>query len=210
MHAREREELKEQLRTMAAGRGDGIDLDSPDRWTIEGVRDPVAFFRYLSLLIPADSILYFEGSDIPPAVAGFYEANRARDGVVCVARETVYPVPEVFHVQMGPGVIEGLTELLAAHSRQDCFCHVKVYREEKVLVHFHDAFDGSPLLLSDRIALERVQSFCASLGAVYRRERNGGKRDPEALLLLLRALENPEKVRILWPWWKRALLFWKR
>ena len=44
MNATEREGLKEQLRVMAAGRGDGIDLDSVDRWVVEGLRDPVAFF----------------------------------------------------------------------------------------------------------------------------------------------------------------------
>jgi hypothetical protein len=59
MNATEREGLKEQLRAMAAGRGDGIDLDCADRWVIEGLTDAVAFFRHLGDLIPPDSILYF-------------------------------------------------------------------------------------------------------------------------------------------------------
>ena len=85
---------------MAAGRGDGIDLDSQDRWAVEGVEDPVTFFRQLALLIPEDSILYFEGHGVVPQAASFYEANRARNAV-CVVRDMIFPVPEVFHVSMG-------------------------------------------------------------------------------------------------------------
>src|SRR5439155_14980820 len=87
--------LKEQLTLMAAGRGDGIDLDSPERWVVEGLRDPILFFRNLELLIPADSILYFECSDLPSEVARFYEAHRAGRNAVCVVRDMIFPVPEI-------------------------------------------------------------------------------------------------------------------
>jgi hypothetical protein len=87
---------------------------------------------------------------------------------------------------------------------------VKAYREEKLLFAFHDAFDGSELLISDRIPVESVTRFCTSLGAKPRRERNENKRDPEVLRQLLWAMENPGKVRQFWPWWKKALFFWKK
>ena len=58
MDPSEREVLKAQLSLLAAGRGDGIDLDSPERWAVEGLRDPASFFQYLDELIPVDSILY--------------------------------------------------------------------------------------------------------------------------------------------------------
>ena len=35
MDPAKREILKDQLRLMAAGRGNGIDLDSPERWAVE-------------------------------------------------------------------------------------------------------------------------------------------------------------------------------
>jgi hypothetical protein len=171
---------------------------------------PVAFFRHVELLIPGDSILYFEGINLAPEVASFYESHRAIKGAVCVVRDTIFPVPDIYHVQMGPGVIGGLLELLGKHSRENCFYHVKAYREERLLFAFHDAFDGSDLLVSDEIPLEQVQAFCEKTGASFRRERNENKRNPEVLQALLRAMENPGKVRILWPWWKRALFFWKK
>ena len=190
---------------MAAGRGDGIDLDSQDRWVVEGLKDPVAFFGRLSFLIPEDSILYFEGVSVVPEAVQFYEENRAKNAIF-VVRDTIFPIPEIFHVSMSPGFID----LLSKHSRQGCFRHVKAYREERLLFTFHDAFDGSDLLISDRIPAEEVEAFCGSLGATHRREPNINKRDPEQLRRFLWALENPEKVRMLWPWWKRALFFWKK
>src|SRR5437899_11859382 len=105
MDAAEREGIKEQLRVMAAGRGDGIDLDSADRWVVEKLQDPDAFFRNLSVLIPMNTTLYCEGCGIIPEVADFYEKNKASNPV-CVVRDTIWPVPEMFHVAMTPRVIE--------------------------------------------------------------------------------------------------------
>jgi len=209
MNDAEREGLKEQLRAMAAGRGEGIDLDSVDRWVIEGLTDSVGFFRHLRILIPSDCILYFEGSAIVPEVARFYSKNRAANAI-CVVRDNIFPVPEMFHVAMTAGVIEGLIGLLGRHSLENCFHHVKAYRDGKLLFTFHDAFDGSYFLVSDRIAEADVSAFSSALGAAYRREPNVNKRDPEQLRRFLWALENPEKLRMNWPWWKKALFFWKK
>jgi hypothetical protein len=209
MDAAEREGLKGQLRAMAAGRGDGIDLDSVDRWVIEGLTDAIGFFRHLGVLIPTDSSLYFEGSAIVPEAAQFYQTNRATNPV-CVVRDSIFPVPEMFHVSMTGDVVEGLINLLQRHSVEDCFHHVKAYREEKLLFTFHDAFDGSYFLVSDRIPEESISAFASKFGATYRREPNVNKRDPEQLRRVLWALENPQKLQMNWPWWKRAIFFWKR
>ena len=209
MNTTEREGLKEQLGAMAAGRGDGIDLDSVDRWVIEGLKDPSAFFRQLSGLIPWDSTLYFEGCDIVPEVAQFYERNRASNAI-CVVRDTVWPVPDIYHASMTPVVIEQLVGFLSRYTVAECFNHVKAYREGKLLFAFHDAFDGSCFLASDRISEENIRAFSSSLGATFRREPNVNKRDPGQLRRILWALENPHKLRMNWPWWKKALLFWKR
>jgi hypothetical protein len=209
MDADERDALKDQLRAMVAGRGDGIDLDTPERWVIEGLKNPVSFFHQLEQLIPADAILYFEGSEIAPEVMQFYERNRACNAM-SVVRDMIFPVPEMFHVALAPGVIEGLSELLDRHPLPACFFHVKAYREGKLLFAFHDAFDGSDLLLSESIPEERIREFATALGGTYRCEENVNKRDPEQLRRFLWALDNPEKLRINWPWWKKAFFFWKR
>src|SRR5712672_565027 len=114
---------------MAAGRGDGIVLDTAERWVIENVRKPIPFFQHASFLIPEDSILYIEAVNPASEVARFYQSHRATKGAVCVARDTIFPVPEIFHVQMGPGMIDGLIELLGRHSREKCFVRFKAHRE---------------------------------------------------------------------------------
>lgn len=114
MDAREREVFKEQLRAMAAGRGEGIDLASVDRWAIPGLEAPVPFFQHLSLLLPANSILYFEGSDIHAEVVRFYESNRARNAVA-VVRDMIFPIPETFHVSATPAVSTGSSQCCHRH-----------------------------------------------------------------------------------------------
>src|SRR5437764_68395 len=99
--------LKEQLKAIAAGHGDGIALDTPERWVIEDIRDRTMFFKHLGLLIPADSILYIEGADIASDVAKFYEAHRAVSGAARVMRDMICPVPEIFHLRVGPELIHG-------------------------------------------------------------------------------------------------------
>lgn len=209
MDGSEREQFKEQLQAMAAGRGDGIDLDSVDHWVVEGLTDPISFFRHLTVLIPSDSILYFEGGEIVPEVAQFFQRNRANNAT-SVVRDTIFPVPEMFHVSLSDEVLKGLIDLLQRHPLEACFHHVKAYREEKLLFTFHDAFDGSDLLVADRIPEESLTAFTSTLGATHRREPNVNNRDPEQLRRLLWMMENPEKVRMFWPWWKKALFFWKR
>jgi hypothetical protein len=210
MNSGNTEAYREQLRLMAAGRGDGIDLDSPERWVVENLLDPAAFFRNLELLIPGDSILYLECENLPAEVAKFYEAHRASSGAVCVTRDMIFPVPDIFHVQMQSGVAECIIGLVRRHSQILCFRHLKAYREEKMLFAFHDAFDGSDLLVSDQVPEPRVQAFSTALGTTCRREHNVNKRNPEVLRRILWQMENPHKVRMFWPWWKKALFFWKK
>jgi hypothetical protein len=193
---------------MAAGRGDGIGLASVDRWVIPGLKEPVAFFRQLNLLLPEDCILYFEGCTIAPEVTKFYQSHRAANAVA-VVRDTIFPIPETLHVSMTPEAIDGLIELLNQHPYAACFDHVKAYRDQILLFTFHDAFDGSDLLVADWIPEESVRAFTSALGGTYTRERNENKRDPEQLRKLLWGLQNPHKLRMNWPWWKKALLFWK-
>jgi hypothetical protein len=75
------------------------------------LKDAVGFFRELGRLIPEDSNLYFEGTELEPEVVRFYEANRAKNAV-SVVRDMIFPAPDVFHVGIGPGILEQLEELV--------------------------------------------------------------------------------------------------
>jgi hypothetical protein len=136
----EREQLKKNLRDMVAGSSDGIDLDTPFNWVVEGIDQPDPFFANLESLIPPDAILYFESSQIAPEVATFYESHRAHNAVA-VARDTLFPEPDTYHVAFCPGVVA-----------------------------FHDSFDGW-LVISEHINEPVITEFCRKLGVTYRREQ---------------------------------------
>ena len=202
----EREKLKDNLRGMIAGRGDGIDLNTEFRWVLSGIKKPQLFFGNLHSLLTPDSILYFEGCSIAPDVAKFYESHRAGNAVA-VVRDTLFPVPDCFHVSFLPEVIARLCEFATARPLNELFDHVKAYRGESLLFTFHDAFT-TDLLISEQVSETAIAEFSNHIDARYRRELNVNKRDPEQLRWFLWALENPDKVRIAGePWWKRI---WRR
>lgn len=197
----DREELKEQLRAMVAGRGDGIDIDTPFHWVIENVKQPVLFFGQLPELLPPDSILYFEGVSIAPDVAAFYASHRARNAVE-VARDTIAPVPDIYHVTFSPNILAGLCRFAESRRVEELFNHIKAYRGECLLFTFHDAFDGW-LRISERLPESAVVRFCQTLGVSSRREETT-QRDPEQLRRILLALENSHKIRFEGEsWWRR-------
>jgi hypothetical protein len=190
MSATDRNEMIEQLRAMIAGRGDGIDLDTPFHWAVAGLKQPEPFFQHLPSLLPPDSILYVEGITIVAEVAALYSAHRAPNAVD-VARDTIAPAPDIYHFQFSTEVANRLGEFAGRHSVAEMFNHFKAYRGETVLLSWHDAFDN-PLRISERIAEETVARFSETLGVSYRREQTGW-RDPELLRKVLWSLEHPEQ-----------------
>lgn len=159
-------------------------------------------------MLPADAILYFEGGAIVPDAVTFYERHRAPNAVA-VVRDTIFPVPDIYHVSFSLEVATRLRELAASRPVQELFDHIKAYLEEFLLFTFHDAFDGD-LLISEHIAEPVVAKFCLSLGVNYQRELNVNKRDPEELRRLLYMMESPHKIQIRREsWWKRLWKPWR-
>lgn len=203
----EREHLKDNLRGMVAGRGDGIDLDTPFRWVVEGIDQPDPFMRHLSSLLPADAILYFEGGSIARDISEFYESHRANNAVAIV-RDTIFPVPDIYHVAFSPDVVARLGEFATARPPQELCDHIKAYRGESLLFTFHDAFAGN-LLIAEHVTESVVAEFCQRLGVSYNREVNVNKRDPEQLRRFLELMENPNKIRFAGEsWWRRLWRQW--
>jgi hypothetical protein len=191
---------------MAAGRGDGIDLDTPSHWVIEGLQQPVAFFEHLPKLLPSDSILYVEGTSINAEVASFYSLHRASNAAD-VARDTIAPVPDVYHFTFSPDVCASLRHLAERRSVAEMFDHIKAYQGENLLFTFHDAFSGW-LLVSEHLPDDAVAAFCQALGVSRRHEKTKG-RDPEQLRRFLWALKNPHKIRFAGEsWWRRLWREW--
>ncbi len=189
----DRNQLKDLLRAMVAGRCDGIDIDTPHHWVIEDLKRPASFFEHLPALLPSDSILYVEGTSISPEVASFYSTHRARNAVE-VARDTIAPAPDIYHFTFSAEVSARLRQFSESRPVVELFDHIKAYKGARLLFTFHDAFDGW-LRISEQIPQATVAKFCQALGVSCRREKTK-PRDPEQLRGMLRAFENPDQVRI--------------
>jgi hypothetical protein len=203
MKPADRKKLVEQLRSMAAGRGDGIDIDTPFHWVVEGLKQPSPFFKHLPELLPTDSILYVEGAGIAADVAKYYTTNRAHTAVE-VVRDSIFPVPDIYHFRFSPDISRRLQQFAESRSVPEMFDHLKAYKGESLLFTFHDAFDGW-LRISEHLPDEKIERFCKALG-VSRRCEQTKHRDKEQLGRLLWAFEHPDQVKIRVqgePWWKR-------
>ncbi len=200
------EQLKHAVRTMSAGSCDGIDLDTAFHWVVEDIKSPSCFFEHLASLIPINSILYVEGTSINQEVAKCYESFRPR-GVVAVKRDTVFPVPGIYHLGFSPEVATRLQEFARLRPVEDLFDHIKAYHGETLLFTFHDAFVGS-LRISECVPEMAVSEFCRILKVSYLRQETK-RRDPEHLRKLSEALEHPAQINYACePWWKRLMRQW--
>ena len=140
-----------------------------------------------------DSVLYVEGTSIVPEMATFYSTHRAGNPVD-VIRDTIAPVPDIFHVAFSAEVSDQLRQFAERHAVAEMFDHLKAYRGDVLLFTFHDAFDGW-LRISGRVPEALVAQFGQTLEASCRREETK-KRDPEQLRRILEAFEHPERVKI--------------
>jgi len=60
----EREQLKANLRKMAAADDGGLQLDTQFRWVVSGIKGPVRFFQNVPLLLPPNGVVFFEGCSV--------------------------------------------------------------------------------------------------------------------------------------------------
>lgn len=198
MNDQDREQLKNRLRALVNG-PKGLHLDTPQEWVIYGINDPPRLFQHLSLLIQPESILYLEGVTIHPEAATFYSKHETAHRVE-VACGTLFPIPDVYHLDFSPKLIAGMLDLAARRPIGELFDHISGYRLGHLIFSFHDAFK-SYLEVSDRIPEPIVDAFCQALGVSYSRRLTklhcGRYRE------LLYVVEHPEKLKTRpEPWWR--------
>ena len=156
----------------------GIDLDTPTHWVIDRVEYPTLFFKHLSTLLPAGSILYFEGTKIAPALSALYEAHRATNAMP-VVQEMVVPIPQMHHCTVSDELLKSLAEMAAGRPASELFNHLKAYREGRLLFAWNDAYEGE-LRISENMPQNLLNRFCQALGVSCRREKTTAPK-PEAL-----------------------------
>lgn len=141
----------------------GITLDiSKPYYEIRGKTDFPKLFGALSILLPQDAILYFEGGYYKGKSLAFFQ-RYAIEEQCHVAVGILWPRPEYFHVPATHEILLELSKLSGAIAEPELAIHFHAYRQGTVLLQWHDAF-SDPMFISSTIPEEIVQAFAASLG----------------------------------------------
>ncbi|HWB59175.1 MAG TPA: hypothetical protein VG733_06775 [Chthoniobacteraceae bacterium] len=201
----EHEQLIPNLRALIAEDWRGLEIDSPTQWVVSEVKTPEPFFRSLISILPPGAILYMEGCNMRPWAVDLYERHAAPE-IVPVARDTIAPMPRMFHIVYSATLIDELCEMVKGRDPWELFDHIKAYHSGRLLFTFHDAFAGE-LRLSGDIPAPVVEAFCRELDATWVEEPTK-KRDLASLKRILQAFENGGRLPVKkTPFWKRV---WNR
>ena len=104
----------------------------------------------------------------PDAEIDNFIATHSVPEVSHVAMGTIWPRPKVFHV---PATVTTLTELVRImkhHAGPELAVHFHVYRNDSVLLQWHDAF-SQPMLMSGAIPEEKVKVLTDKIGKNFRK-----------------------------------------
>lgn len=152
---------------------DGIQMDTAQPfWELEGKTTFAPFLRALGDILPADSILYFEGGSPDRTLLDFFNAHAVPEHSH-VAVAILWPRTTCYHVPATPQNIAELTVLAESHAEPDLAEHFHAYRDGKVLLQWHDAF-GDPMLLDGGIPEPQIKTFAEGLGMTFKLNNASG------------------------------------
>lgn len=156
----------ELLGILPKGDHASLRFTEPEHWEVGATNDGAAFFRGLSRLAPAESILYVEGSTeshVPKYLAQLPVA-RARQ----VALGTIMPPSDRCQVLASPEHLEGLAKVIEEHRIPVPAIHVVLHDAERVLVSWYDAFTDDPMFVSSGFTEQQVRDFAGAIGVGHR------------------------------------------
>lgn len=154
--------LAKLFRAVPSEEMSGIHLDvQHPHWEVSGETDFPSLFSVLPDLLPDGCILYFEGGSPSGDLLDFLRAHAVPERAH-VAFGTIWPRPQVFHVPAGSEAFQRLSELTRSCASPELAVHFHVYRDQTVLLEWHDVFD-QPMLLSGEFPEEKVRTFAERL-----------------------------------------------
>ena len=143
----------------------GIRLEERDPWEVAPTRDVERFLQALPLLAPEGAIAYFEGTGESHVAKYLREVSVSP--AVHVAVGTIWPRLDCYHVPLTITSMEALAVFLTKRPAGYFCSHCNVYRDNSVLLQWHDAFTDDPLYISKAIPADRVATFARALGSSY-------------------------------------------
>ncbi len=146
---------------------DGIRMDTAHPfWEVEGKTTFAALLRALDHFLPDGSVLYFEGGSPDRKLLDFFNAHAIPEQTH-VAVAILWPRPAWYHVPATSQNLSELAILAESHHESELAVHFHAYREDCVLLEWHDAF-WQPMLLDGNMPEDQVRSFAEALGMTFK------------------------------------------
>jgi hypothetical protein len=136
-------------------------------WEVSGKTDFPALLMALPELLPEECVLYFEGGWPSGELLKFLQEHSVPERAH-VAYGTIWPKPSVFHLPATLKTMSRLAELMCSYAYPELAIHFHVYRDQCVLLEWHDAF-SQPMLLSGELSEQTVRRFAEALHMSYKR-----------------------------------------
>jgi hypothetical protein len=147
-------------------RGICLDMGRPF-WEASGKTDFASLLMALPELLPEECVLYFEGGWPSGELLKFLQEHSVPERAH-VAYGTIWPKPSVFHLPATLKTMSRLAELMGSCADPELAIHFHVYRDQCVLLEWHDAFT-QPMLLSGELSEQTVRRFAEALHMSYKR-----------------------------------------
>jgi hypothetical protein len=146
----------------------GIRLDMKHPfWEVSGEIDFPSLLMALPDLLPEECVLYFEDGSPSGELLEFLRAHGVPERAH-VAYGTIWPKPTFFHLPATPETMARLADIMESCAFPELAIHFHIYRDQTVLLEWHDAFT-QPMLLSGELPEQKVKAFAERLHMSYKK-----------------------------------------
>ena len=128
------------------------------------------FLEELYAFVPSNSLLCLDGVYAPDIECYLKERpssfeNQTNQGFLRMR-------PKVYFMPITAENLQGLATLASVHAEPEVCSHLRVYRDETIILSWHDLPDD-PFYVSTEIDETAVMRFCHALGCQYEFEKSG-------------------------------------
>lgn len=151
----------------------GLVLTGEWAWKFQEPADKLACILHLPDLLGPNCVLCVEGTHVTEEVQAFFNTHSVEKPIP-IAHDTIWPISQVWQIPLDVATLEEYVEIhqkLGEGLPETAWIavgdHLKAYRDGVMLLHWHDAFSGNQIIVSQEIPEEVVQRFCSQLQLEY-------------------------------------------
>jgi hypothetical protein len=144
---------------------DEIRFEEPHPWRLTPTSDVTQFLRALRSLAPVSSVVYFEDTGEKHVTKLLQRLSVS--ATVRVARGTIFPKPDYYHVPLTTNNMEEIATYLDDHPTGHFCTHCCVYCDRTILLAWYDAFLDDPMYVSRTIDEGKVSRFASAIRSTY-------------------------------------------